>query len=172
LKPKAPYVPPTTSKESVQTKEDRKQFQYHNPDAKFVLTYDLEPRHLLYSERHVGEVLSFPDSVAEQLNALGMFNRNQGFQYIRRPICLIRPTAGLVARQLLAENVSHLGTKDRRVVVAGKPGTGKSFLLLQIAAVALMQKYVVVAVPRGITSSMRLTDCRNGFGGQSDCIFT
>ena len=84
---------------------------------------------------------------------------------MRRPVCLIRPNTGLVARQLLAEDVSHLGTKDRRVVVAGKPGTGKSFSLLQIAAAALMQKYVVVAVPRGITSSIRWTDCRNGFGG-------
>ena len=125
----------------------------------------MEPRHLLYSERHVGEVLSFPDAVTEQLNALGMFNLNQGFQYMRRPVSVIRPNAGLVARQLLAENVSHLGTKDRRVVIAGKPGTGKSFLLLQIAAVAMMQKCVVIAVPRGITSSIRLTDYRNGFGG-------
>lgn len=79
-----------------------------------------------------------------------MFNAKQGFQYMRRPICVIRPNMGLVARQLLAEDVWHLGTKDRRVIVAGKPGTGKSFMLLQIATLALMQNYVVIAVPRGM----------------------
>lgn len=81
-----------------------------------------------------------------------MFNEKYGFQYMRQPICLIRPNIGLVARQLLAEDVVGLGTKERRVVVAGKPGTGKGFMLLQIAAVALMQNYVVIAIPRGIIS--------------------
>ena len=130
-------------------KKDRKLFQHHNPEAKFVLTYDLEVRHLLYSERHVGEVYSFPDPIIDQLLALGMFNLKQGFQYMRKPISMIRNNSGLVARQLLANEVGHLGTKDRRFVVAGKPGTGKSFILLQMAAMALMQRYVVIAVPRG-----------------------
>jgi Mrp family chromosome partitioning ATPase len=158
LKPKTPYVAPTSKPDSsnLTQKEERKRFHHMNPDAKFVLTYDFELRHLLYSERHVGEVLSFPEETIEQLNSLGMFNSKQGFQYMRRPICVVRPNTGLVARQLLAQDVSHLGTKDRRVVVAGKPGTGKSFMLLQMAALALMQKYVVIAVPRGIEISFEM----------------
>ena len=135
--------------EPLPKKADRQLFQHHNPEAKFVLTHDLEIRHLLYSERHVGEVYSFPEPVIEQLHSLGMFSPKQGFQYMRKPICMIRNNTGLVARQLLAKEVEHLGTKDRRVIVAGKPGTGKSFILLQMAAMALMQKYVVFAVPRG-----------------------
>jgi Mrp family chromosome partitioning ATPase len=135
--------------EPLPKKPDRKVFQHYNPEAKFVLTHDLEVRHLLYSERHVGEVYSFPEPIIDQLLALGMFNPKQGFQYMRKPICMIRNNTGLVARQLLAKEVGHLGTKNRRVVVAGKPGTGKSFILLQMAAMALMQRYVVFAVPRG-----------------------
>lgn len=135
--------------EPLPKKTDRKVFQHYNPEAKFVLTYDLEVRHLLYSERHVGEVYSFPEPIIDQLHALGMFNPKQGFQYMRKPICMIRNNTGLVARQLLAKEVGHLGTKNRRVVVAGKPGTGKSFILLQMAAMAMLQRYVVFAVPRG-----------------------
>ena len=148
LKKAMPHKPQQPA-EPVPKKTDSKLFQHHNPEAKFVLTYDLEIRHLLYSERHVGEVYSFPEPIIDQLFALGMFNPKQGFQYMRKPICMIRNNTGLVARQLLAKEVGHLGTKDRRVVVAGKPGTGKSFILLQMAAMALMQRYVVFAVPRG-----------------------
>jgi len=148
LKKAMPHKP-QQAEDSLPKKSDHKLFQHHNPEAKFVLTYDLENRHLLYSERHVGEIYSFPEPIIEQLLSLGMFNPKQGFQYMRKPICMIRNNTGLVARQLLAKEVEHLGSKDRRVVVAGKPGTGKSFILLQMAAMALMQKYVVFAVPRG-----------------------
>ena len=104
----------------------------------------------MYSERHVGEVLAIPEEIVGQLADLGMFNKNQGFQYMRRPVCMMRANTGLVARELFAQDVTHLGTKDRRVVVAGKGGNGKSFILLQMATLALLQNYVVVAVPRGI----------------------
>jgi len=63
---------------------------------------------------------------------------------------MMRASTGLVARELFAQDVTHLGTRDRRVIVAGKGGNGKSFILLQMATLALMQNYVVVAVPRGI----------------------
>lgn len=135
-----------------------------NPDAKFVFLHDLEIRHLLHAERRVGEVLKFPDNVVSKLDTLGMLNEKQGFQYMRSPATMIRPNAGLIARQLLADDVSHLGTKDRRVVVTGKGGSGKSFMLLQIAAMALMQNYVVVAVPRGSTPRL-VFNFRDGLGG-------
>jgi site-specific recombinase XerC len=131
-------------------KEARKIVQFNNPKAKFVVTREMELRHLMYSERHVGEVLAIPDEIVGQLADLGMFNKNQGFQYMRRPVCMMRANTGLVARELFAQDVTHLGTKDRRVVVAGKGGNGKSFILLQMATLALLQNYVVVAVPRGI----------------------
>ena len=118
------------------------------------MTPSLELRHLLYAEHHISEVHSFPDDTAEELNALGMFNEKQGFQYMRKPISMIRPSTGLVARQLMSDDVADLGTKDRRVVVTGKAGTGKSFILLQMAAMALMKNYVVIAVPRGNSASI------------------
>jgi primosomal protein N' len=123
--------------------------KFYNPKAKVNLTRDLELRHLLYAERHVGGVHSFPDEVTRKLNILGMFNEKQGFNYMPKPISMIRPNSGLVARQLLAEAVTPLGTKERRVLISGKSGSGKSFILLQMAAMALMQDYVVIAVPRG-----------------------
>jgi Mrp family chromosome partitioning ATPase len=147
--------PKPKAEQNLPTKEDRTKFVHRNPEAKFVLTHELEVPHLLYSERHVGEVFGFPESIVEKLNALGMFNAKQGFQYMRKPICMIRPNTGLVARQLFAQSISHLGTKDRRVVVAGKHGTGKSFILLQMAALALMQRYVVIAVPRGLNLQVK-----------------
>jgi Mrp family chromosome partitioning ATPase len=125
-------------------------FRVSNPDAKLVLLDDLEVQHLLYAERHVGKVHAFPDEIVKKLEALELFTEKYGFQYMRRPMSVIRQNSGLVARQLLAQGVRHLGTKDRRVIVSGKGGTGKSFILLQIAAMALMQDYVVIAVPRGL----------------------
>ena len=78
-----------------------------------------------------------------------MISEKYGFQYVRDAASVVRLNSGLVARELLAEKVKMLGTKDRRVIVSGKGGSGKSFVLLQIAAMALMQDYVVLAVPRG-----------------------
>jgi small subunit ribosomal protein S29 len=97
-----------------------------------------------------------------------MFNEKQGFHLMRRPVSVIRNNSGLVARELFAQDVSHLGTDKRRVLVTGKGGSGKSFILLQMATMALMQKYVVVAVPRGIswvalTLGMDLVDNRTSY---------
>ena len=130
-------------------KGEVKKSLFNNPEAKFVPSLRLEARHLLYSERHVGEVFTFPEKVVKQLENLGMINEKWGFQYLRDPICLIRHNTGLVARELFAQK-EGLGTGERRVIVAGKGGSGKSFILLQMAALGLMQDYVVVAVPRGI----------------------
>lgn len=137
---------------------------FNNPEAKFVPSLKLETRHLLYSERHVGEVFTFPDNIVKKLEALGLFNEKQGFQYMRQPICLIRHNTGLVARELFAQK-EGLGTQDRRVIVAGKGGTGKSFILLQMATMALMQDYIVIAVPRGNLVKRMWLICRDGFGG-------
>jgi len=120
-----------------------------NPNAKFVPFPNLMEEHLLQAERHVGDVVLFPSEILNRLNALGMVNEKLGFQYTRNAASVIRQNSGLVARELFAGNVRHLATKDRRVIVSGKGGTGKSFMLLQMAALALMQEYVVIAVPRG-----------------------
>ena len=129
------------------------EIKYRNPEAKFVLTMQLEPRHLEYAERHVGEVLSFPAEIEEKLEMLGMFQPKYGFQFMRKPVSLIRPNSGLIARRLLSSAVEDRGTEYRRVIVTGKGGTGKSFILMQIAAVALLKNYIVVAVPRGLSSN-------------------
>ena len=122
---------------------------FRNPDAKFVLSENLQTRHVVFSERHVGEIHSFPPKIEQKLEQLGMFNEKYGFQYTRKPHTVIRPNAGLVARRLLAGSVEHMDTGYRRVIVTGEGGTGKSFILMQIAAVALMKDYIVIAVPRG-----------------------
>lgn len=155
--PKGPPRPKTT--ERTPRIVELKPAPFRNLEAKFVMLDELEIRHLVYAERHVGEVFAFPDGIVNRLDALGMLTEKYGFQYMRKPMSMIRPNTGLVARQLLSQDVVHLGTKDRRVVVAGKGGSGKSFILLQIAAMALMQDYVVIAVPRG----MDLVDNRTAY---------
>jgi Mrp family chromosome partitioning ATPase len=122
---------------------------FRNLDAKLVLSEELEPRHIVFSERHVGEVYCFSRKIEEKLEKLGLFREQYGFQYMRKPHSVIRPHAGLVARRLLTGSVEHMDTKYRRVIVTGEGGTGKSFILMQIAATALMKNYIVIAVPRG-----------------------
>lgn len=160
---------PSDEEEEVEEEEDpkdaRKRVQFRNPNAKYVQMREIELRHLMYAERHVGEVLAIPEKIVGQLADLGMFNRSQGFQYMRSPMCLLRPSTGIVARELFAQDITHLGSKDRRVIVAGKGGNGKSFVLLQMATLALLQKYVVVAVPRGISGlEGGVIDGRYGLG--------
>jgi hypothetical protein len=150
---------------------------FRNLDAKFVLAEELQTRHIVFSERHVGEIHSFPVKIEEKLEKLGMFNEKYGFQYMRKPHTVIRPHTGLVARRLLAGSVEHMDTRYRRVIVAGEGGTGKSFILMQIAAAALMKDYIVIAVPRG--SFIATIFCESGltgifrdrFGAQSDGVF-
>src|SRR5579862_9498828 len=133
--PKGPPQPKNEGKEPQLT--EAKRWGVSNPEAKLVLLDDLEVRHLIYAERHVGEVLAFPEAIVDKLDVLEMFNEKYGYQYMRKPMSMIRQNTGLVARELLGQDVLHLGTKDRRVIVSGKGGTGKSFILLQIAAMAL-----------------------------------
>jgi hypothetical protein len=147
-----------------QPRAEVKKTLFNNPEAKFVPSLRLETRHLLYSERHVGEVFTFSEKIVKQLESLGMMQEKWGFQYLREPICLIRHNTGLVARELFAQN-EGLGTGERRVIVAGKGGSGKSFILLQMAVLGLMQDYVVITVPRGMLSKEAELIPRHGFGG-------
>ena len=134
-----------------------KHFEHMNFNAKKVMVSEFKEEHLLFAERHVGEVVAFPQRILPQLAALDMFTPKQGFQYMRQPVSVIRANSGLVARKLLAKDLAGLGTRERRVIVAGKAGSGKSFMLLQIATMALMQNYVVIAVRNGMASFWQLT---------------
>jgi DNA replication protein DnaC len=120
-----------------------------NPKAMLVWIDRLKSRHLLYAERHVGQVFTFGSRIERKLEMLGMIQPKYGFQFMRSSMSVIRSNSGLVARKLLS-NTEDWDSSERRVIVAGKSGTGKSFILMQIAAAALMQKYIVIAVPRGL----------------------
>jgi len=127
---------------------------FFNENAVDRWSVSLKLDYLLQAEQFSGETYRFDEQVCDQLQALGMFNAKQPFHYMRWPTTAVRTNSGLIARQLFDERIKHLGTNDRRVVVTGKAGSGKSIALLQICAAALSEGYVVVAVPRGMATTL------------------
>jgi Mitochondrial ribosomal death-associated protein 3 len=105
------------------------------------------------AERYIGEIVLFPRSISERMNQLGLFNRKMGFQYTRTPYTMLRESSGLVYRALFGSHVQGDSTFRRRVIVAGKEGTGKTWILMQLAALAMMQDYIVITVPQGCSQS-------------------
>jgi primosomal protein N' len=137
------------------TKEDHKKFSFLNPQARFVRRSELSEDRIYAAERYVGETFLFPRAICLGLSALGLLSKRQGFQYTRSPYTMLRESSGLAYRALLGPHVSGLRSTQRRVIIAGKEGSGKTWILLQMAAMALKQGYIVIAVPQGGPSLFR-----------------
>ena len=93
-----------------------------------------------------GRVLGFNDETVDALRAAEAFKPRQGWSLFRRPASLIRKETAQLANDLAtianSKNVS-------RKMVFGEKGSGKSVLLLQAQAMALLKDWIVVHFPEG-----------------------
>ncbi|KAI5290727.1 37S ribosomal protein S23 mitochondrial [Ascosphaera acerosa] len=91
-----------------------------------------------------GKMASFPMELLEPLKNARAFRPTQKWGLFLRPATMVRPETLRLARAMEeAEQARAAAVK----VVTGRKGTGKSVLLAQAAAMALLRKWVVVPFP-------------------------
>lgn len=98
----------------------------------------------VFTKEHVGTVFEAPSNVASQLYALDVLQKQGGYQYFSQIASVLRESSIELADILALDGSS----KDRRVILDGPAGSGKSVAMLQAITLALQQKWVVVSVPR------------------------
>jgi small subunit ribosomal protein S29 len=100
----------------------------------------------------LGKVMAIPGPVVDSLRVLGAFKRVQGWSNYRRPACLVTEESWNLAK-IIAElgNISHVdgraSSNSIRRIVNGQRKSGKSVLLLQAMAMAILKKWVVISIP-------------------------
>ncbi|KAL9618832.1 MAG: hypothetical protein Q9160_006491 [Pyrenula sp. 1 TL-2023] len=96
---------------------------------------------------NVGQVLGLDQPLLDRLRGLESFRRTQSWKWFNRPATLIRPETVEIAEKikLVTQNENH--GKTFRTIFSGGCGTGKSLMLLQAQAMALMNGWVVISIP-------------------------
>lgn len=95
----------------------------------------------------IGEVVSLRGTIVDDLRSCDAFRTSQSWGYFRRPACLVRDCTVEVAQKL-----KECGGEEPRTLtglIVGPRGSGKSVLLLQAQAFALMNGWVVINFPDG-----------------------
>lgn len=95
----------------------------------------------------VGRILSFDDATIDRLRASKAFKKTQSWRLFRRPATLMRKESVEIGNLIAREG---LKTTTDRIVVAGERISGKSVLLTQASAMALMKEWVLITVPEGM----------------------
>ena len=96
--------------------------------------------------RSVGKVVGIPNHLVDQLRAVQAFKPSQGWSLFRRPAMVIRRET--VEYDKLMQDSSS-GKKTVRRVLVGERATGKTVMLLQVMAMAMMKGWVVINIPDG-----------------------
>jgi small subunit ribosomal protein S29 len=101
-----------------------------------------------------GTIMGLPGPLVDRLRALGAFKPTQSWGMFKRPATLIRPETLEIANVMSGETESN---PTQRLILTGERGSGKSVLLLQAQALALLKDWVVITIPDGAYSSSSAT---------------
>jgi small subunit ribosomal protein S29 len=103
------------------------------------------------SSESVGRMLGFDGQVIDQLRELKAFKRTQNWSLFRKPAALMRTESGEVAKMI--EGVMRASSggepETKRMIITGGQAAGKSIMLLQAQAMALVSHWVVISVHDG-----------------------
>ena len=94
----------------------------------------------------VGKVVGIPDDLVDRLRAVQAFKPSQGWSLFSRPAMVMRPET--VELGGIMQNTFKEKKVTRRVLV-GERMTGKTVMLLQAMAMAMMRRWVVINIPDG-----------------------
>lgn len=97
----------------------------------------------------VGKMVGLPGDVVDSLRALESFKPRQGWGFFRRPATLVREETLEFGKHIEHCATSETEKETMRRLIVGDKGTGKSVLLLQAQAMALMAGWVVIHIPEG-----------------------
>lgn len=98
---------------------------------------------------NIGQVLGFDSPLIDPLRAAEAFKRTQNWKWYNRPGTLIRPESVQIAEMIQGVNPKSKESQTFRVIFSGERGTGKSLMLLQAQAMALMKGWIVISIPEG-----------------------
>lgn len=93
-----------------------------------------------------GKILGLPGMLVDRLRAAGAFKPTQSWAMFKRPTTLVRPETVEVANIIGA---NQKGSSGQRIILTGERGSGKSVLLLQTQALALLKDWIVITLPEG-----------------------
>jgi small subunit ribosomal protein S29 len=103
------------------------------------------------SAEAVGSMLAFDGQVIDQLRELKAFKRTQNWSLFRKPAALMRTESGEVAKMIEGVMRASGGREPetKRMIITGGQAAGKSIMLLQAQAMALVNNWVVINVHDG-----------------------
>jgi len=93
-----------------------------------------------------GQILGLPGALIDQLRALDAFKVTQNWGAFRRPATLIRKQNVEIGKLIDRQDADR---KTVRRVFVGERRSGKSVMLLQAMAMALLKGWVVISIPDG-----------------------
>lgn len=113
--------------------------------------------HNMAEQSQIGQVLGLNGGLLDQLREINAFKPTQNWNMFRKPGTLIRRESVELARTLMDVMAGYAEDKPRTVrqIVAGDRGTGKSLMLLQVAAMAFLNEWVVINVPEGMFGELK-----------------
>ena len=94
------------------------------------------------------KMFALPDAVVDQLRALEAFKATQSWNLFRKPHVLVRKE---VARFVADIEAAKDKKEALRAVLVGSKLSGKSMTVLQALAHALLNEWVVIHLPEGMT---------------------
>jgi len=94
------------------------------------------------------QMLGLDNDLVDSLRAIEAFKSTQGWNLFRRPATLIRKETLDMAKHIDAVAGAEKPETVRKVLY-GPRGSGKSVLLLQAKAMALLKGWLVVHIPEG-----------------------
>lgn len=89
-----------------------------------------------------GKLTTYTDHQSECLQRLGSFRPNQFRELFPTPMSLVRESTIL----RLVHKLTDLDSNERKFVLTGEPGVGKSTTLAQLQAWALDKKYLLISL--------------------------
>ncbi|KAL8740989.1 MAG: hypothetical protein Q9190_006363, partial [Brigantiaea leucoxantha] len=102
----------------------------------------------IHDEEKIGQMVSMPDSLVDQLRNAEAFKATQGWGFFRHPSMLMRKETVEVGQ--LIHQMSEEDAQSRRTVrriLVGDRGSGKSMMLLQTMAAAFLKGWTVINIP-------------------------
>ncbi|TDZ12974.1 37S ribosomal protein S23 [Colletotrichum orbiculare MAFF 240422] len=96
------------------------------------------------SEEAKGTMVALPDQLVDQLRALEAFKTTQCWSLFRKPHVLVREETVKLTKRL---NTAVTERQTLRMILTGDKIAGKSMLLLQSMAYALLNNWVVINIP-------------------------
>ncbi|ODQ66300.1 hypothetical protein NADFUDRAFT_22961 [Nadsonia fulvescens var. elongata DSM 6958] len=105
-------------------------------------------------------VSKYSSEVASSLRLFGAFKINQHQELFRASATLVRESTTLPLKEIL-QQASKSSSINNRYCITGPAGIGKSELLTQASAIALMNGFVVIPIPR----------CGELISGETDFVY-